>query len=497
MVKLLIDTLDRIPRSVYSKYTGAYLIQARFLLSEGKLNEAREKIESIIKTCEALPETKSTCHVLFSCYYDLGLIHKLLAPVSGDYSFPSCFEKCHYYQAKWGGTVEGPRTSITLGTYACRVGSADPADMERYLAALGVSIPHVAAAMNGCMYGLDDLCRGELEFFKLNLETAEGHLREALAKARERCQYSIEIRSCFYLMRIGIFQGDIDLIREYHKSITVCLENELFINRYIYYDIYQGWFYIHLGNVGKTSGWLRKETEEVRYNGAVDGLKLLIKAKICLKEKNYLGALSALRQTPNNAGLFIMGKVEIHVLEALCRYQTGDKAAAYEALEKARLFAEPNGLFMPFAEKGKDIRALAAQALKDKAPIPEAFLEKIRNLSSTYAKKFFHVAEYFSARPNHSLFDQPEGLALSRREQDVLTALFQGLTQDEIAVFLSKSVNTVKSVIRRVYEKLGAANRADAIRIAMSRGLLEWDNEQTQKQAAGNTIRPLLRKAAE
>jgi LuxR family maltose regulon positive regulatory protein len=497
MVKLLIDALDRIPKGVFSKYTGAYLLQARFLLNEGRLNEAREKIESTIKSYETLPKTKSTCYVLFTCYYNLGLVYKLLAPLSGDYSFPSCFEKCHHYQVKWGETVEGPRTSIILGTYACRVGSADPADMERYLAAMDASVPHVVAAMNGCMYGLDDLCWGEFEFFRTNLEAAESHLREAQAKAREHHQYNIEIRSCFYLMRIGIFLGDIDLIKECHKSITACLENEQFINRYIYHDIYRGWFYTHLGDVEETSGWLRKETEEVRYNGAVDGLELLIKAKICLKEKNYPGVLFALRQTSNNAGLFVMGKVEIYVLEALCWYQTGDKVAAYEALEKARLFAEPNGFYAPFTEKGKDIRALATQALKDRVAIPEAFLVKIRNLSATYAKKYFLVAEYFSAKSEYSPFSQPEGLVLSRRERDVLTALFQGLTQDEIAVFLSKSVNTVKSVIRRIYEKLGAANRADAIRIAMSRGLLEWESEQTQKQAAENTIRPLLRKATE
>ena len=57
----------------------------------------------------------------------------------------------------------------------------------------------------------------------------------------------------------------------------------------------------------------------------------------------------------------------------------------------------------------------------------------------------------------------------------MLSALFQGLTLDEIAASSARSANTIKSVIRRVYEKLGAANKADAIRIALSRGLLEWE----------------------
>jgi LuxR family maltose regulon positive regulatory protein len=46
------------------------------------------------------------------------------------------------------------------------------------------------------------------------------------------------------------------------------------------------------------------------------------------------------------------------------------------------------------------------------------------------------------------------------------------MTQKEIAGSFSLSVNTVKSVIRSVYNKLGAVNRADAVRIAASLGLV-------------------------
>jgi LuxR family maltose regulon positive regulatory protein len=46
------------------------------------------------------------------------------------------------------------------------------------------------------------------------------------------------------------------------------------------------------------------------------------------------------------------------------------------------------------------------------------------------------------------------------------------MTQEEIASLTSLSVNTVKSVIRSIYNKLGALNRADAVRIAAARGIL-------------------------
>ena len=63
-------------------------------------------------------------------------------------------------------------------------------------------------------------------------------------------------------------------------------------------------------------------------------------------------------------------------------------------------------------------------------------------------------------------------LKLSNREMDVLVGLSQGLTREEIAGAASILPNTVKSVTRSVYNKLGAMNKADAVRIATQRGIL-------------------------
>jgi DNA-binding NarL/FixJ family response regulator len=86
---------------------------------------------------------------------------------------------------------------------------------------------------------------------------------------------------------------------------------------------------------------------------------------------------------------------------------------------------------------------------------------------------------------------------LSGKEHDVLIALFQGLTQDEIAETTSRSVNTIKSIIKRIYDKLGAVNKADAIRLAMNRGLLDWEGEDGPDKKQALTLRPLLMKKDE
>jgi len=61
---------------------------------------------------------------------------------------------------------------------------------------------------------------------------------------------------------------------------------------------------------------------------------------------------------------------------------------------------------------------------------------------------------------------------LSPREEEILTLLADGLRAGDIARRLYLGESTVKTHITRLYEKLGATNRAQAIVLAMRRGLL-------------------------
>jgi len=61
---------------------------------------------------------------------------------------------------------------------------------------------------------------------------------------------------------------------------------------------------------------------------------------------------------------------------------------------------------------------------------------------------------------------------LSEREHDVLLLLAEGLSAAQIGDKLYLSESTAKSHIARIYQKLGAANRAQALVTAMRVGLL-------------------------
>lgn len=62
--------------------------------------------------------------------------------------------------------------------------------------------------------------------------------------------------------------------------------------------------------------------------------------------------------------------------------------------------------------------------------------------------------------------------ALTARESEVLQMLAQGLPNKQIALALNISEHTVKFHISSIYAKLGATNRAEAIRQGVRRGLI-------------------------
>jgi LuxR family maltose regulon positive regulatory protein len=343
-------------------------------------------------------------------------------------------------------------------------------------------VSYVSQSMGGCFAGLDDLAWAEYSFFQVQMAKAEQFARQALQKAQKANQYEIENRALYYLLRISIYHGTYERIQDLLKLLEAQLSQQNYLNRYTYYDITMGWFYIHIGQSGKVASWLKSDFEESTLNSLAYGLETLIRTKYHFSEGRYQAALAVManQKGPYSYGGILFGKIGFKLLEALCCYRLDDISGAIRSLEAAYELASPNGLDMPFIEMGKDTRAMIGGILKKKpggqecaipeaCTIPREWLERIYRSASSYARKVSAVTEKFreSDRQNRR-----SSSILSRREMDVLAGLSQGLTRGEIAEASSISINTVKSTVKNVYNKLGALNRADAVRIATKLGIL-------------------------
>jgi LuxR family maltose regulon positive regulatory protein len=380
-------------------------------------------------------------------------------------------EKANYYYQLSPFNLSGPSTSVALDAWACRVGTTRSGAMEEYIEALTRAIPHTGNVRNGFMYGLDDLARGEVLFFKGDLKAGEKFFRQAQQKAEARDQHEVRNRAIFYLLRIGVAHGDFEKIQELLKELEAQLGMTGYFARYLSYDIVSGWYYSLLGQTKFVANWLKGNFSQGTLPTFQSDFGTLIKAKFYYASKQYHELLSFLE---NDHKLYsqLFRELDKKVLEAACKYHIKNRDGALIALREAYDLALSNSLIMPFIELGRDMRTLTSAAMreKDNYGIPRQWLETINRKAATYAKRLALVVSEYRKANN---LDGENGVTLSGRETDVLNGIWQGLSRAEIAVAHDLSVNTVKMILSSIYTKLGADNVADVIRIALDRGLLQ------------------------
>ena len=171
---------------------------------------------------------------------------------------------------------------------------------------------------------------------------------------------------------------------------------------------------------------------------------------ILLAEQDPAGARRELRVVLDGdvPVLSYLTQVEAHLLDALACRDLGDERASREAVERALNLAEPDRLILPFAMTG------AWQ-----------LLETMPRNGTSHAALATDILDAIRTGARAGL-SQPAMLPteeLSRSELRVLRYLPTNLTRREIAGELSVSLNTVDTHIRRIYAKLGTADRTAAV----------------------------------
>ena len=68
--------------------------------------------------------------------------------------------------------------------------------------------------------------------------------------------------------------------------------------------------------------------------------------------------------------------------------------------------------------------------------------------------------------------DEPRTTPLSKREREILQRVADGATTRQVASDLGISPHTVKTHLERIFEKLGANDRAQAVAIAIRTGIV-------------------------
>ena len=461
-------------RDNVSKLTLKCFFTPLLLMGMGKYEEAWERTQDVIWQYEN-DNSAIAIKLLYASYSNLVYIDMYACTVTHKYNAPEYIKKSLEYFKQCPlppAETSGAFVVADVRSMACLVGvGAELSEFDQFLEDARQTALYIEETHHSMYYGYDDLVACELAFYRNQPDAAKNYARQAIAKAREKKQYSIEAMAAQYLLRISLQEGDYPLVKEMLKQLSSHLEIPDFWNRQLLYDLFTGFFYIQIGLPGMAPSWLFMDEKEATSEVRVPARELAISVRGHIALKQYNQALTVLCNSyprePQER--FLLSELTLLLLTAVARLQTGDTSGAMRDFEDAYSLSFDGVFEMPFIELGKNLRPLITAASKrEEGVIPGEWLVAIDRKAAIYAKKISVITNTFKGEKNIA-----DSISLSDREREVLGDLYHGLTREEIAANRYLSVNTVKKTLQSVFIKLDANNSVDAIRVALEKKLIE------------------------
>ena len=161
-------------------------------------------------------------------------------------------------------------------------------------------------------------------------------------------------------------------------------------------------------------------------------------------------------------------QIKILVLQAFALQAKGESAQAISSLEKALSLAEPEGYLRIFVNEGEFLRLLILDVRSAIEKSPYFLFGYVEKLLAEFPQPTeLQIRKSKFENPKPELIDP-----LSDRELEVLRLIAQGLSNDEITQKLVVALSTVKGHNLRIFAKLQAKSRTEAVARARELGLL-------------------------
>jgi LuxR family transcriptional regulator, maltose regulon positive regulatory protein len=229
--------------------------------------------------------------------------------------------------------------------------------------------------------------------------------------------------------------------------------------------------YLKQGRLDKAASWARERslsvTDEVNYLSEYEYLTL---ARVRMSEGVFTGVnellerLLALAETQKRTGSVI----EILLTQALVHQAQGNRLRSLAALENALALAEPEGYLRVFVDEGEAMRLLLMNL--------RSMIEKqaTHSLLGYVDKILAAFSPPIKVTPQSTITNQASGIIepLTDRELEILHLIAEGHSNAEISRRLYLALSTVKGHNLRIFNKLQAQNRTEAVARARQLGLL-------------------------
>jgi ATP/maltotriose-dependent transcriptional regulator MalT len=360
-----------------------------------------------------------------------------------------------------------------LGLVQCAQGRLDAA-LGTYRQALEIAAAPGRPALPAA--GIADVGLAEVAYQQGELDAALEHVSEGIARCRQLAYTQPLVRGLATLACIWQARGDpagaLEAIGEAERVApspdVTSLLNPVPAQR--------ARLLLAQGDLAAAARWTQQRglrpDDEVSYQREPECLVL---ARVLLAHDRpdqalgLLERLHALAATQQRLGSVI----EIQALRALALAASGEEAGAVATLAETLTLACPEGYVRVFVDEGAPMAALLGRLIAAQREAQTA----ARGVPLGYLGRLVRAFEQATAatgpRAGPGTAVVP-GLVepLSARELEVLALLAAGKPNREIAEELVISLDTAKRHVTHILDKLGAANRTQAVTRARELGLL-------------------------
>lgn len=463
-----IALIDEAPPSVIEKLPIMRVVRANYLFNNNLIQEAYNDLEALRAEYEAKTPSEEQEAILGEVYITLALI----SIVSQTFEFVELFKKADACLPN-GSQLVNQELSIGEGLNICGIKNPDAGELEKHQQALFEAAPYAVKVMNGGGAGMDYLSAADVALMTGDLKNVEKYAFEAIYRANGHKQYDIEYMANFYLIRMYVAKGNyqqaktiLASLRDKFNQVDNAMAGHLL-------DIIEGWFYVKIGKIERVESWIMDEEKTRKLLAPIIvGREYLVRSDSFLAQERYYELLAFMEQqdvTYQKRGI-LYALIQNEITRSIIHHYLGNEEQALAALEHAYELSSPNALIFQYIEYGTKMRTvLNAAKSNENCKIPREWLDMIYTKTNTYAKMLSKCTGFYNLESNEFV---KETIQLTKREKEILTNLCDGLTREEMALNCNLSANTVKSVLQNIYNKLGAINNFDAIRLATSMELI-------------------------
>jgi LuxR family maltose regulon positive regulatory protein len=284
-----------------------------------------------------------------------------------------------------------------------------------------------------------------------DFDNAEISLHKALGFASIADQEDIILCASFLKSRIAMVKNDYSYCVSILQKLREEMEDKMWYNLMHSLDLCVAYIQTMFKKTEDVPEWIAfGDFNSSKLYFPAKSFFNIVYGRVLLIEGEYLKLLGISDQFMEEASVFpnLLGQIYTLIFIAASNEKVYRHDAAMEALNKALEISLPDNLYMPFVENCDYIKSMLEE-IKNHG----IFMQQIKGIlkiNEFYQKSVQQITKKY--------FNQIK-VELTEREMEIVQLVIGGLTNNEIGKSLYISENTVKTILKRVFEKLNISSR--------------------------------------